>query len=46
MQKQNLEMSMNKSMKNLSIPETITLNAENPIEDAMEKVMKLGQRYR
>lgn len=45
-QKQNLEMSMNKSMKNLSIPETITLNAENPIEDAMEKVMKLGQRYR
>lgn len=45
-QKQNLQSALNKGLENLSIPEKITLNEEKPIEDAMEKVMKLGQIYR
>lgn len=45
-QTQNLKKSINQSLENLSIPEKITLSEENPIEDAMEKVMKLGQIYR
>lgn len=45
-QSYNLSMLLNKNLKTLGIEEHVILSKEEPIEDAIEKVLTLGQKYR